>query len=131
MVINKNLLKIADTSFKSIAYHYWLSIMLLRNLMLFLFPKFILMQVFLLVTKMCLFLDTLCLEQDHPGNVKCLGICIFCKSFLALRVVNFSFLKKRLNLALLIGINVCNFVSLSGQENISAYFCCVPTEQLK
>ena len=72
------------------------------------------MQVFLFMTKKFSIPGYTLTRADHTGNVKCLGICIYYKSFLALRVLNFGFLNKFLNPELLIGMKFCNFLSLSG-----------------
>ena len=49
---------------------------------------------------------------DHPSNTKRGGVCLYCKNYLPLRVLNISYLKEFLNFELKIDNKSCNFIAL-------------------
>ena len=53
-----------------------------------------------------------CIRSDHPSNNKYVGVCIYYKNFLPLRVLSIQYLQKCINFELNIGGKICNFISL-------------------
>ena len=49
---------------------------------------------------------------DHSSKTKRGGVCLYCKNYLPLRVLNISYLKECLNFDLVIGDKSCNLVAL-------------------
>ena len=51
-------------------------------------------------------------KADHPSNVKLVGICIYYKNCLPLKVANIQYLQECINLEMKIREKLCNFVAL-------------------
>ena len=49
--------------------------------------------------------------SDHPSNSKRGGICIYCKHFLPLRILDVQYLQECINFEMKIGDKICNFIS--------------------
>ena len=43
------------------------------------------------------------IRSNHPSNTKCGGVCLYCKNYLPLRVLNINYLEEFLNFELKIG----------------------------
>ena len=52
------------------------------------------------------------IRSDHTSNSKRVGVCIYYKSYLPLRVINVGYLHECLSFELQIGDKICNFVAL-------------------
>ena len=52
------------------------------------------------------------IRSDHPSNTKRGGVCLYCKNYLPLRVLNISYLKECLNFELKISDKSCTFIAL-------------------
>ena len=49
---------------------------------------------------------------DHPLNKKPGGICIYCKSYFHLRIIDINYLNKCLRSELMVSDKLCNFLAL-------------------
>ena len=50
--------------------------------------------------------------SDHPSNRKPGGFCIYCKSYLPLRIIDTNYLNKCVRFELMVGDKLCNFIAL-------------------
>ena len=51
-------------------------------------------------------------RSDHPSNKKCWSVCIYCKSFLPLRIIIINYLKECVRFEPIVGDKLCNFIGL-------------------
>ena len=52
------------------------------------------------------------MRSDHPSNKKLGGACIYCKSYLPLRIIIINYLNKCVRFELMVGDKLCNFIAL-------------------
>ena len=50
---------------------------------------------------------------DHPSNTKKGGVCIYYRDSLPLKVLDLHYLQECINFEIMIGNEICNFISLS------------------
>ena len=51
-------------------------------------------------------------RSDHPSNKKRGGVCIYCKSYLRLRIIDINYLNECVRFELMVGDKLCNFIAL-------------------
>ena len=51
-------------------------------------------------------------QVDQPSSIKRSGACVYYKTSLPLKLLNIKYLQKCINLELIIGDNLCNFIIL-------------------
>ena len=51
-------------------------------------------------------------RSDHPSNKKCVGVCIYYKGYLPLRIININYLNECVRFELMVGDTLCNFIAL-------------------
>ena len=66
------------------------------------------------------------IRSDHASNIKCGGVCMYCRSSLTLRVINIGYLHEFLSFELQIGKKICKIVALyrsssQSQDNFKAF----------
>ena len=51
-------------------------------------------------------------RSDDPSNKKRRGVCLYCKSYLPLRIIDFNYLNGCVRFELMVGDTLCNFIAL-------------------
>ena len=51
------------------------------------------------------------IRTDHPSNIKRCGVCIYCKHFVAFRLLDICYLEECINFGISLGGKLCNFIS--------------------